>query len=928
MIDNDENVIDDNQSESHGENEQDGSGIESGEMDRVVRVQGMYNEYFLDYASYVILERAVPHQYDGLKPVQRRILHSLDEMHDGRYHKVANVIGNTMKFHPHGDASIGDAMVQIGQKDLLLDCQGNWGNILTGDRAAAARYIEVRLSKFGTEVLFNHKTTTWLASYDGRNKEPETEPVKFPLLLAQGVEGIAVGLACKILPHNFIELIDASIATLEGKRFTLVPDFPTGGMADVELYNDGLRGGRVRVRARIDKLDNKTLVVKEVPFGVTTSSLIDSILKANEKGKIKVKKVEDNTAKDVEVVVHLANNVSPDKMLDALYAFTDCEVSIAPNACVILDDKPQFIGVTEILKTSAERTKYLLGRELEIELGELQETWHFSSLEKIFIEKRVYRDIEECETWEAILETIHAGLKPHTKLLLRAVTDEDVTRLTEIRIKRISKFNSFKADSKIAGLEESIVKVKENLATLTEFTVDWFKNLKKKYGAGRERKTELRTFDTIDRTKAAVANAKLYVQKEEGFVGTGLKRGEGEFICDCSDIDDVIVFRKDGIMQVSKISQKAFFGKDIIHVAIWKKGDVRTTYNAIYLDGSSGRSMVKRFNVMSITRDREYPITKGTAKSRVLYFTENRNGEAEVVNVLLKQSARLKRLKIEVNFSDIAIKGRGAGGNIVSKFVVKRIELKEEGVSTLGARKVWYDETVRRMNGDGRGKFLGEFNAEDKIMALQSDGVYSLTSFDFSTHFDDKMFSVEKWDEARPVSVVYYDGEKQDWYVKRFLPEMSVKPAGFIGDHEDSKLAFATSLYHPQARVKFNRRFKHSRDKEDEIVDLRGFIILKGVRALGNKLSTLPVTEVVLEPVNSELEDSAASEVLEARKLDDVEDESADESADKSVEQVEEPSVPNPLEVVPEEAKPVEVKLVIKRHKASDVDEDGQGSLF
>jgi topoisomerase IV subunit A len=904
MIENVENENEENEQEFS----QDDSSVESGQMDRVVRVRGMYNEYFLDYASYVILERAVPHQYDGLKPVQRRILHSLDEMHDGRYHKVANVIGNTMKFHPHGDASIGDAMVQIGQKNLLFDCQGNWGNILTGDRAAAPRYIEVRLSQFGTEVLFNHKTTTWLASYDGRNKEPETEPVKFPLLLAQGVEGIAVGLACKILPHNFIELIDASIATLEGKRFMIAPDFPTGGMADVELYNDGLRGGRIRVRARIDKLDNKTLVVKEVPFGVTTSSLIDSILKANDKGKIKVKKVEDNTAKDVEVIVHLANNVSPDKMLDALYAFTDCEVSIAPNSCVILDDKPQFIGITDILKTSAERTKYLLGRELEIELSELQETWHFSSLEKIFIEKRVYRDIEECETWEAILETIHTGLKPYTKHLLRAVTDEDVTRLTEIRIKRISKFDSFKADLKIVGLQESIVKVKENIASLTDYAVDWFKKLKKKYGAGRERKTELRTFDTIDRTKAAVANAKLYVQKEEGFVGTGLKRGEGEFVCDCSDIDDVIVFRRDGIMQVSKISQKAFFGKDIIHLAIWKKGDIRTTYNAIYLDGASGRSMVKRFNVKSITRDREYQITKGTSKSRVLYFTANRNGEAEVVNVLLRKTARLKRFKIELDFADISIKGRGAGGNIVSKFPVNRIELKEKGVSTLGARKVWYDETVRRLNGDGRGKFLGEFNAEDKIMALQSDGMYSLTSFDFSTHFHDKMFSVEKWDEERPVSVVYYDGEKLDWYVKRFLPEMSVKPAGFIGEHEDSKLAFATSLYYPQARVRYNRRFKHTRDKEDEIVDLRGFIALKGVRALGNKLSSLPVTEVLLEPANTELEVSMASEVMEARKMDDLEEESA---------------VHHQVE-----GKQEEVKLQIKRSKVPNANEDGQGSLF
>jgi len=861
---------DDNQEErdedfSHGED-----GGHSDEMDHVVKVHGMYNDYFLDYASYVILERAVPHQYDGLKPVQRRILHSLDEMDDGRFHKVANVIGNTMKFHPHGDASIGDAMVQIGQKELLLDCQGNWGNILTGDRAAAPRYIEVRLSKFGKKVLFNSKTTTWLASYDGRNQEPETEPVKFPLLLAQGVEGIAVGLACKILPHNFHDLIDASIATLQGKQFKLVPDFPSGGMADVELYNDGLRGGRIRVRAKIDKLDNKTLIVREVPFGVTTSSLIDSILKANDKGKIKIKKVEDNTANVVEVVVHLANNVSPDKMLDALYAFTDCEVSLAPNACVILDDKPQFIGVTEILVKSAERTKYLIGRELDIELSELQESWHFCSLEKIFIENRVYRDIEECETWEEILENIHKGLKPHIKHLLRSVTDEDVTRLTEIRIKRISKFDAFKADKKIAGIEDAMATVKHHLANLTDYTIDWFKTLKKDFGAGKERKTELRTFDTIDRSKVAVANSKLYVQAEDGFVGTGLKRGEGKFICDCSDIDDIIVFRQDGVMQVSKVSTKAFFGKDIIHVAVWKKGDARTTYNVIYHDGFTGRSMVKRFNVKSITRDREYPVTKGTPKSKLLYFSANRNGEAKIGTVYLRKNTKLKKLKLNLNFSDISIKCRASGGNIVSKFPINRIDLKESGVSTLGARKVWYDETVRRLNGEGRGVFLGEFNADDKVMALQSDGVYSLTSFDFSTHFDDKMMTVEKWDAERPVSAIYFDGEKDDWFVKRFLPELSLKPVSFITEHDSSRLAFATSLYHPQARVKYNRRFKHTRDREDEIVEMRGFITIKGVKALGNKLSSLPITEVLLEAPNNELELDTARGISEARRADDI----------------------------------------------------------
>lgn len=885
------------------------------DLDHVVRVRGMYNEYFLDYASYVILERAVPHQYDGLKPVQRRILHSLKELDDGRFHKVANVIGNTMKYHPHGDASIGDAMVQIGQKNLLLDCQGNWGNILTGDRAAAPRYIEVRLSKFGNTVLFNKKTTTWLSSYDGRNLEPETQPVKFPLLLAQGVEGIAVGLACKILPHNFHDLIDASIATLQGKRFKLVPDFPTGGMADVEQYNDGLRGGRIRVRARIEKVDNKTLVVKEVPYGVTTSSLIDSILKANEKGKIKIKRVEDNTANVVEVAVHLANNVSPDKMIDALYAFTDCEVSLAPNSCVILDDKPQFLGVTDILKQSAERTKYLLKRELEIELGELQETWHFASLEKIFIENRIYRDIEECETWESILETIHAGLKPHIKHLLREVTDEDVTRLTEIRIKRISKFDAFKADEKIAGLEADMDQVKFHLEHLTEYAVDWFKMLKSKFGEGRERKTELRTFDTIDRSKAAVKNAKLYVNAEEGFVGTGLKRGEGEFVCDCSDIDDIIVFRKDGVMQVSKVSSKAFFGKDIIHTAVWKRGDTRTTYNVIYLDGATGRSMVKRFNVKSITRDKEYHVTKGTPKSKVLYFTANRNGEAEVVNVILRKQARLKKLKFDLNFADIAIKGRGSGGNIVTKFPVNRIELKESGVSTLGARKVWFDETVRRLNGDERGEFLGEFHADDKIMVIHSDGTYRLTGFDFNIHFDDKMISVEKWNAERPVSVVYYDGGKEEWYVKRFLPEASSKPVLFISDSEHSKLAFATSLYHPQARVKYNRRFKNTRDREDDVIELKEFISVKGVKAQGNKLSSLPVTEVFLEPANVELEEATAKEVRAAEQV--VVEEAPAETPDEA------PAVESAPAAAPSEKAP-------KKFDDPDppVSDDGQASLF
>jgi topoisomerase-4 subunit A len=839
-------------------------GVPNDGMERVIQVSGMYNNYFLDYASYVILERAVPHQNDGLKPVQRRILHSLNELDDGRFHKVANVIGNTMKYHPHGDASIGDAMVQLGQKDLLLDCQGNWGNILTGDRAAAPRYIEVRLSKLGREISFNAKTTTWLQSYDGRNKEPDVLPVKFPLLLASGVEGIAVGLACKTLPHNFIELIDASICTLQGKGFKLFPDFPTGGTADVEAYNNGLRGGKVRVRGRIEKADNKTLVIRELPFGVTTSSLIESILKANDKGKIKVKKVEDNTASEVEIVVHLANNVSPDKMIGALFAFTDCEVTISPNSTVILNDKPQFLGVTDLLKLSAERTKSLLQLELEIELGELQEKWHFSSLEKIFIENRIYRDIEECETWDEILQAIHSGLKPHTQHLLRSVTDEDVTRLTEIRIKRISKYDGFKADRLIEGLEADIEQVKFHLANLTDYAVDWFKMLKKKYGKGRERKTELRSFESITRADVAVANVKLYAQMQEGFVGTGMKRGEGEFLCDCSDIDDIIVIRKDGIMQVSKVSQKAFFGKDLLHVGIWKRGDDRTVYNCIYVDGASGRSLIKRFSVPAITRDREYSLTKGTPNSRIVYLTANPNGEAESVNVTLRAVARLKKLKLSASFSEIAIRGRGAGGNLLTKNAIRKIELGEEGVSTLGAMRVWYDETVRTLNADGRGRLLGEFRANDRILVFLSSGEYRLTGFDLSTRFDDKMIQLEKWHAKRPVTAVYYEGEKEDWYVKRFLPELTQKPFSFIGDHEQSRLGVVSTEHHPMVRIRFNRRFKETRDREDEIIDACNFIAVKGGRALGNKLSALPVTEVLLEAKNVDRESEAEKKWLDS----------------------------------------------------------------
>lgn len=832
------------------------------QLENVIQVNGMYNEWFLDYASYVILERAVPHVHDGLKPVQRRILHSLKELDDGRFHKVANAIGNTMKYHPHGDASIGDAMVQVGQKELLLDMQGNWGNIYTGDRAAAPRYIEVRLSKFALAVAFNAKTTKWLSSYDGRNKEPETLPMKFPLLLAHGVEGIAVGLACKILPHNFIELIDACVDSLKGKKTKIVPDFPTAGMADFSNYNDGLRGGKVKVRARIRKEDAKTLIISEIPYGTTTTSLIESILKANDRGKIRIKKIDDNTAEFVEIMIHLPKAVSPDKTIDGLYAFTDCEMSISPNSCVIEDDQPKFMAISDQLQRAADRTKEMLRMELEIRKGELEETWHFASLEKIFIEKRIYRDIEECETWEAIIETIHKGLKPHVGHLLRKVTDEDVARLTEIRIKRISKFDGFKADEKILALEGDIEEVKKNLATLTEYAIAYFKDIKARFGKGKERKTEIKTFEKVDATKVAVVNAKLQANLEEGFVGIGMKRDEGEYVCDCSDIDDIIVFRSDGKMMVTRVSSKAFVGKGIIHVGVWKKGDSRTVYNLMYRDGKDGRSLMKRFSVTSITRDKEYDLTKGTADSKTLYFTANPNGEAEVVTVHLRHLQRLKKLKFDIDFSEQAIKGRGAGGNMVTKYPVKRIEFKEGGVSTLGARKIWWDPTVQRLNGDGRGNFLGDFQPDDKILVLLDTGEYKLSGFDLSTHFDDNMIHLEKWIAEKAVSCVYYDGDKETWFVKRFLIESSSKKVLFISEHESSRLGAVTTNMIPLMSVRYNKKFKHTRDKEDDIMNVADFIAVKGVKAIGNKLSTLPVTEVVVADPDPEKEQALLDELM------------------------------------------------------------------
>jgi len=815
----------------------------SQDLQKVIQVSGLYKEWFLDYASYVILERAVPHIHDGLKPVQRRILHSLKEIDDGRYHKVANVIGNTMKYHPHGDASIGDALVQIGQKELLLDMQGNWGNIFTGDRAAAARYIETRLSKFALEVAFNAKTTEWQASYDGRGKEPVTLPMKFPLLLAQGAEGIAVGLACKILPHNFNELLDGSIKLLKGKKPKILPDFPTAGMADFSNYNDGLRGGKIKVRARIKQQDKKTLVISEIPFGTTTNSLIDSIIRAIDKGKIKVKKIEDNTAEFVEVAIHLAPNTSPDKTIDALYAFTDCEVSISPNACVIEDDKPRFVGASEMLKISTERTVDLLKQELEIKLAELQEQWHFASLEKIFIEKRIYRDIEDCETWEAIIQTIHKGLKPHIKHLLRKVTDEDVAKLTEIKIKRISKYDSIRGDKFIIKLEEEIARVKHNLKHLIDYAIDYFTRLKEKYGKGRERKTEIKTFDTIDAAEVAVANVKLYVNRDEGFVGYGLRKDE--FVEDCSDIDDIIVFRKDGKYSVTKIADKTFVGKDIIHVAVWKRGNDRMVFNAIYLDAKSRRSYIKRFSVTSITRDKDYDLSKGAEGSKVHYFTANPNAESEVITLYLTPGCKAKKKVFDFDFDHMAIKGRGSGGNVLTKYPIKKVEQKFEGHSTLGGIDIWFDDTVGRINTDERGKYLGNFVDDDKILVISKYGTFELTNYELTNRYEPAEIEViEKLIVEKPIAVINYDGAKKNFFVKRFLIDASTigQKYSLIGEHKDSKMVILATGKNPLVEVNSLRGKK--KIKESEQLNLDEFIDVKGWKSLGNRLSMNKVTSV------------------------------------------------------------------------------------
>ena len=815
--------------------------IDYNEENIITRVTGMYKDWFLDYASYVILERAVPSIRDGFKPVQRRIMQSMKDLDDGRYNKVANIVGHTMQYHPHGDASIADAMVQIGQKNILIDTQGNWGNILTGDRAAASRYIEARLSKFATDIVFNPKVTAWQASYDGRRKEPINLPVKFPLLLAQGAEGIAVGLSTKILSHNFVELIDASINCLKNKRFTILPDFITGGIADFTNYNDGKRGGRIRVRAKISVMDKSTLLISEIPFGTTTTSLIDSILKANEKGKIKIKKIDDNTSSNVEILVYIPNGISPDKTIDALYAFTNCEMSVSPLACVIQDNKPVFLGVSEILKISTENTVELLTKELKIKLKELEDQWHYASLERIFIENKIYRDIEEQDTWEGVLSAIDKGLKPHIKKLKRSIVDEDLVRLTEIKIKRISKFDIDKAKEKIVNLESQIKEVKNNLDNIIDYSIEYFKRLKNEYSKERERKTEVKIFDDVDAKKVVIRNTKLYVNRSEGFIGTSMRKDE--YVCDCSDIDDIIVFTENGNMIITKVEAKTFIGKNIIHVAVFKKKDKRTIYNMIYKEGDKGYCYLKRFPVHGITRDKPYSLIASKKEGVVKYFSANPNGEAEKVTINLRSNPKLKKLKWDVDFSEYMIKGRMVRGNQITKHNVKRIELKEKGISTLKPRKIWFDETVQRLNVDSRGELLGEFRGEDKILVVLQDGSLKIIDPDLSTHFSDNMIVLEKWIPKKPISVVHFDGKKQRFFVKRFLIENENRHESFITDHKDSFLELISTDWKPVIEVVFNK-IRNKNQKPNQVVDLEDFISIKGIKAIGNQLTSDKVKQI------------------------------------------------------------------------------------
>ena len=816
----------------------------------ITRVAGMYKDWFLDYASYVILERAVPSIEDGFKPVQRRIMQSMKDLDDGRYNKVANIVGHTMQYNPHGDASIADAMVEIGQKDLLIDTQGNWGNILTGDRAAASRYIEARLSKFALDIVFNPKITNWQSSYDGRRKEPVNLPVKFPLLLVQGAEGIAVGLSTKILSHNFIELVEASISYLKQNRFALLPDFITGGIADFTNYNDGKRGGKVRIRAKISVMDKTTLLISEIPFGTSTTSLIDSILKANDKGKIKIKKIDDNTASKVEILVYIPNGISPDKTIDALYAFTNCEISISPLTCIIQDNKPVFLGVSDILRISTDNTVELLKKELKIKLGELEDQWHNASLERIFIENKIYRDIEDKTTWEGVLSAIDQGLKPYVKGLKREVVDDDLVRLTEIKIKRISKFDIDKANEKILNVEAQIKEVKSHLDDIINYSIAYFQRLKKDYSKNRERKTEIRIFDDVDAKKVVIRNTKLYVNRVEGFVGTSMRKDE--YVCDCSDIDDIIVFTENGKMIITKVDTKTFIDKNIIHVAVFKKKDKRTIYNMIYRDGDKGYCYLKRFPVYGITRDKPYSLIRSKKEGVVKYFSANPNGEAEKVTISLRKNPKLKKLKWDVDFSDYMIKGRMTRGNQITKRNVKRIELKEKGISTLKPRKIWFDDTVQRLNVDGRGDLLGEFRGEDKILVVLQNGSLKIIDPDMSTHFNDDMIVLEKWIPKKPLSVVYFDGKKQRFFVKRFLVENENKHEKFITEHKDSFLELISTDWKPVIEVVFNK-IRNKPQKPNQIIELEQFISIKGIKAIGNQLSSEKIKQInVLEAIEYE----------------------------------------------------------------------------
>ena len=908
------------QDEMHANNDE--------KIHNITSLDGLYENWFLDYASYVILDRAVPHINDGLKPVQRRILHSLKEMDDGRFNKAANVIGNTMKYHPHGDASIGDAMVQIGQKNLLIDCQGNWGDPVTGDSAAAPRYIEARLSKFALDVVFNPDTTVWQASYDGRNKEPITLPVKFPLLLAQGAEGIAVGLATKILPHNFIELLDASIAVLRGERPNLLPDFPTGGMADASAYNEGQRGGRVRVRARIVERDKKTLVITEVPFTTTTGSLIDSVIAANDKGKIKIKKIEDNTAKDVEIVIHLAPGISPDVTIDALYAFTDCEVSISPNTCVIQDDKPRFMSVNDMLAESTHYTRDLLKQELEIRLKELMEKIFFSSLLKMFIQEGMYKhpEYESSSNFEMVLEVLNRLFEPFFPQFYRAILPDDYKKLIEKPMSSITRFDVKKTDEQIKNLEAEIKQVKHHLKHLTEYAIDWFQKLKDKYGKDRERKTELRTFDKVEAAQVALANVKLYVNKADGFIGSGLKKDE--FVCDCSDIDEIIVFRADGKCIITKVQDKVFVGKDIEHVAVFKKNDERTVYNMIYKDGQSGISYIKRFSVVGVTRDKEYDLTKGTKGTRVLYFSANPNGEAEVVNIQLKPHSKLKKLQFDENFADVAIKGRGSMGNIVTKYPVKKIILKSKGLSTLAGRKIWYDDILKRLNADGRGKYLGEFDGDDRILNVFSNGVYELTNFDLNNHFDDKMILIEKFNPEKVFAVVHIDGKSKNYMVKRFVFENIAlgRQMSLISEESGSKMVLISGA--SQAIVKVDQLKGASKTPETLELNLADLIDVKGMKAMGNRLSQHAVQSVILlSEIDSEQEEDPVEEIKDSAASEKIEDE----------EPITTPAAPSaPLPVEPEEqpenkpaqpAEPAPKKIDFEITNPNDIEIDDKGQL-